>query len=91
MTPLSIAQRTVIGSAIEEAVTLLPEGFELRLHISKGDVGVVVESDNRETWPVRDTLELADAWPVLADCIRDLTQAAIEAGEGGRLTPKRKP
>jgi hypothetical protein len=85
---LSIAERTVIGSAIEEAVTCLPEGFELRLYISAGGIGVSLngQADDDHT----NSLDFFNGWQKIGEMIRDALTAAIAAGENGRLTPHRK-
>jgi len=81
MTLLSIAQRAVIGSAIEEACATLPPGWNIKidLEFEGGSVDLYDPAGNKIDYPSNHEK--------LSDSIRDAIECAIElaaAVERGR-------
>ena len=70
--PLNIAERTRIGSAIEEAAELLPAEWCIRIHIEHhgGDVQLFDPEFEKRDYPTNHEF--------LSDEIRDATEYAIE-------------
>ncbi len=71
---MEIAERVVIGSAIEEALALLPEGWQLQLELSRGWWGVFLIDPMQRRHPHTVTNE----GHTIHDAIRDAAEYAIE-------------
>ncbi len=73
---MDIAERTRIGSAIEEAAELLPEKWDITITIYRGSVSVELVDDDG------DSLEFPSNRETLSDEIRDAVECAVEQAKG---------
>ena len=90
--PLSIAARIIIGSAVEEAIALLPDGYEIRIYISRSSVDMSLSApDKEDASKVGECFDCGFSLDSLSDDIRDAVKFAIKHAAENKAHAKGSP